>query len=268
MFNKMIDNYILSKDYFTSIEDKINDVSDIISNVILEEGRIIFVCVGTSADITRGIARDLEFNFGLTNDKVMIKEAGLQHSDHMLNWKEVGASQSMAVFELMDIDLNKDDVIIALSSSGETEYIIGALNYSRDIGCKNILITNSTKCNDLSENIISIPFNQQATNVRSLEATTLMKMILDIIIYGSVNKAGRTLNGQLIYQKWNSERTKKSVVEAIANATGKEDGEVIGALDSADWVSEIATVMLLDDLDAEEAKGRLRRLKGSFKNWE
>ncbi len=268
MFNEVIKNYILTKEYFDSIQDKLEVSSNIISNVILNEGRVVFVCVGTSADITRGIARDLEFNYGLDSNKVMIKEAGLQHSEHMLNWKEVGASQSMAVFELMDINLNENDVVIALSSSGQTEYVLGSLSYANDIGCETILITNSMDELDTAKTVISIPFNKDATNVRSLEATTLMKMILDLVTYGSVTKAGRTLKGQLVYQKWNSDRTKKSVINAISNATKKNEDEVTKALEECEWVSEVATMMLLDGLDSNEAKGRLTRFKGSFRNWE
>lgn len=266
MINRLIDNYILDRDLLEKLAKDVEIVSKLIAERIENDKRIIIVAVGSSSDISRGLAADLEYNYAIPRDNVQICEAGRNYRELMLNWREMGALKSTAVFDMQELDVTEEDIIIAISSSGKTEYTTGALSYANDIGATTVLITNS-KLEDVDvapKHLLSIGYDSSITNVRALEATTLMKIALDMMMYGAIIESGRMYNGQLVYQKWNSTKQKENIVNILISATGKSEEEVRATLEEAEWVTQVASAMLITGLSIEESIKRLGRIKGNF----
>ncbi len=265
-FKNIFSNYILTEETFNNISDEVMSIAKAMSDKIENQERIIFVCVGSSASIVRGMANDLEFNFNIPREKIIINEAGRQYKEFMNDWKEVGSMQSVAALELGELDIKENELIIFISSSGETSYIVGGINFANDCNANTVLITNNDSDNlkAIPKKTIALTYDKTITNVRSLEATTLMKVLLDLVVWAAVIESGRVYNNQLVYQKWNSKGSREWVLNSIINATGKKEEEVIKALDESKWVSEIATTILLTGLNEEQAKMKLERFKGNI----
>lgn len=267
IFKKIIKNYIFDENFFLDKEKQFESVSNIIAEKIENSGRIFFIGIGTSSSISSGLKWDLEYNYSIPNEKIIIVDAGKRFRKYMNDWKEIGSISSAAVFEMQELNLNSNDVLIGISSSAKTEFVMGAIKYSIDIGAKTILLTNTkdkVEIKGLNE-IVSFPYDETITNIKSLEATTLLKILLDLIIFGAMCESGRILNGQPIYQKWNSERTKEEIVPLLIKATNKTEQEVIQALNENDWITEYAAVSLITEAKTkEQIINKLSRVKGNF----
>ncbi len=263
---KIIQNFLIDEENFEKNKVNIEKVSEIIANKIINNERIVFVCVGYFADILNGLAKDIEYNFGIKKDLIKVLHAGYAFKRELNNWKEMGAIESAAVIELENILINKKDLIIGISSSGKTSYILGALSYGKEIGAKTVLITNEKESNlKIKPNYtFSILPKNNIANIRSLDRITLRKMIFDILIYSSIEKSGRIYKNRMPFMKWNSEKTKNEILETISIVSNISFLEAKKILKEADGISEVACVMALKKINKEKAISELKNIKYNF----
>jgi D-sedoheptulose 7-phosphate isomerase len=88
-----------------------------------------------------------------------------------------------AIKEWLSIHLNYDDILIAISSSGESKNINNATLYAKDINIKIITLTGFEKNNTLSK-LGDINFNLNSTSYGIVECfhQTILHIILDTLI--------------------------------------------------------------------------------------
>ncbi len=272
MKNKLVSeitkNYNVPIEHFEYIEDTIQEVANLISERIEQNKRIIFVSVGSSFDIVRGLKYDLEFNFGIPQDLIIPINAGYKYRKEMENWKDMGDLQSAAIFDLMELGVNEDDLIIGLSSSADTTYTMGAIKYANELGADTVLITNQLDVNiDIEvKHILSLPFEHNIFMIRSLEGTTLMKMILDTMLYIALHESGRVYKGYPIYMQWNSDKTKDIVLHIISSVCEVDKEKAEQTLNEADGSVPIACAMLLANVDKDLAIRKLENANKNFNN--
>ncbi len=270
MKNKLVleitKNYSIPVEHFEYIEETIQEVANLISKRIEENKRIIFVSVGSSFDIVRGLKYDLEFNFGIDQNLIIPINAGFKYRKEMDNWKDMGDLQSAAIFDLMELGVTEDDLIIGLSSSADTTYTMGAIKYAYDLGADTVLITNELDVNISADvkHILSLPFEHNIYMIRSLEGATLMKMILDTMLYIALHESGRVYKGYPIYMKWNSDKTKGQALHIISSVCEVDRDTAEKALEEADGSISIACVMLLKNVDKDLAKRKLENHSMNF----
>lgn len=271
MKNKLISeitkNFEIPKEHFEYMEEDIQNAANLISERIENNKRIIFVSVGSSFDIVRGLKYDLEYNFNINQDLIIPINAGYKYRKEMDNWKDMGDLHSAAIFDLIELGVNEDDLIIGLSSSADTTYTMGAINHAADMGADTILITNQLNVNitTKAKYILSLPFEHNIFTIRSLEGTTLMKMVLDTLLFVALHESGRVYEGYPVYMKWNSEKTKRSVLHIIKSVCDVDEKTALKTLEEADGEVHIACAMLLAGVDKELAKVKLDNCKLNFK---
>lgn len=263
---ELVKNYAVDGKVFSNMEDDIIGASELLAEKMENKNKIVFVCVGSSSDIVKGLKHDLVYNFGFDEDFMIVINAGHKYRNEIENWREVGALSSVATIDLMELNLSENDLVIAVTSSAETEYVMGALSYSIDSGVDTILITNNHKVNiELKPKIIlSIPFEHNVMGIRSFEGTTLMKMVLDLVLYNSLQEAGRIYKGYPIYMKWNSDRSRLEVMKVICRITDKSLPEAEEAL--LECGGEVATtvVTLIDGITKEAARDKIFNARQNF----
>lgn len=264
--NKLVKNYLLEEGDFNKIEDKIEIVSDWISEYLKQRKRITFVCVGSISNIIRGLNHDFQYNFGVQKGTFKIINAGEKYADEMENWKDIGAMFSVASMDLDEMEFDENDMLIAMSSSAETEYINGALSHGKAMGAKTVLLTNNKNVDDLANIVINLPYSENVVGIKSLSATTIIKMILDMILYNSIIKAGRIYNGQAIFMLWNSDRSKAQVIGIVSSACNISYDEAKELLERAEGIAEVACIMHIKNMDVNEAKQYLVDINYNFNN--
>ncbi len=267
--DQIIENYIISKEEFEEIKPKLMKASKAVARQIETNGRIIFPAVGLFYDYIKGMSKDWEYNCKLNPENLIPLNAGSLYMNEINEWKEMGDSRQAGVLELQSLDIQSDDVIIGMTSSGKTKYVIGSVNFTGVITKDTFLLTNtpfSKQKSDLGEeNVISLGLKNETSTMRSFDGSTLIKIMVDIIFYNALEISGRIYKGRSIFETWNSDHQKESVLETIQIVSGKSYEESEKILGEAGYVSHIANVMAIRDCDAETAAKLLLEHRNNFK---
>lgn len=231
----------------------------------LEAGaRIIYMGAGTSGRLGVLDAVECPPTFGVSPDKVVGLIAG--GAGAFIKAVE-GAEDSPAlgVEDLKAIDLASRDIVIGLAASGRTPYVVHALRFAREMGCKTVAIA----CNRGSEigavadlAIEPVPGPEVLTGSTRLKAGTVQKLILNMISTGSMVGVGKAYQNLMVDVQQTNEKLVTRAQNIVMEATGCERDEAISALAQADGHVKTAVVMILAGTDATGARERLARARG------
>lgn len=250
------------------IKPGIHDLSSAIAKKIEKRnGRVIFVGAGISADMIKIIIDEMWFNFQIDETVFKSITAAKSYSDSLEKWKELEEMPSVSVFELEEIDLNKDDLLIGLSSSGRTQYVISAIEFAKRKGCETALITdmnNASALDDVTYKINTDFGNPTIVGLNAAEGSTVQKILLDNIIYSAMDKAGRIYNETLVYMKPVSQKIEFYCLNSIMKLTNLNYEKSKALLNEFNGNLELALISEIKKISKEEAKDLLFRCKGNF----
>ncbi len=253
----------------SEIEDDIYKLSTEISNMIQNSnGRIIFVGAGISADMAKIIIEEMWFNFQIPMDKFISVTAAKTFSDSVIKWKELEEIPQTVVFELEGLEMTPDDLLIGLTSSGKTQYVISALTYARNIGCKTAVITDSA--NELFESDyidykINTSFGSPVIiGLNSAGGSTVQKIIIDNILYLAMEMAGRIYKQSLVYMEPVSKKIEAYCISVICKLLEVDQKEAEDIFERANRKLEVAIISELKQISSEDARELLFMNKGNF----
>ena len=122
------------------VHPQLTEACDVLSAALEAGGRWINVGAGTSGRIGVLDAAEIPPTFGLDRSRVVGVIAGgepaLQHAVEGAEDDPEAARRDLAA-----LDLSDDDVVVCLSASGRTPYVIGAANFGREQGALSIGVT-------------------------------------------------------------------------------------------------------------------------------
>ena len=250
-----------------AIKCEINNISNAIELVVKsfnKGGRLIYIGAGTSGRLGVLDAVECVPTFGVPDTMVVGLIAG---GDSAFVKAVEGAedNKDLAISDLRDINLCRDDIVVGIAASGRTPYVIGGLEYANNIGCNTV----SVSCNKNSEisKLSKVAIEAQVgpevlTGSTRLKAGTAQKMILNMLSTGSMIKIGKTYENFMIDLKANNEKLKDRAIRIVAQITGVQCSEALAALLKCDWEIKTAIVTIIMKLDAEEARLELRKHGG------
>src|SRR5699024_10968575 len=125
-----------------AIKKEIPQIEKVIKGVIKsfnKGGRLIYMGAGTSGRLGMLDAAECPPTFG--TEPEMVK--GLIAGGEKAFVKAIeGAEDSSEIGknDLQDIKLTSDDIVIGLAASGRTPYVIGGINYAKEIGAKTVAL--------------------------------------------------------------------------------------------------------------------------------
>ena len=112
-------------------------------------------------------------------------------------WNSVeGAEDSVtaSVETLRDKKLSENDVLLGIAASSGTPFVISALEYSRTVGCANILISCSEPENSSADLVITLLVGPEViVGSTRLKAATATKMVLNMITTTAMVLLGENL---------------------------------------------------------------------------
>ncbi len=258
---KTLENYIFENNFNEDLISSIAASSELISKAIINNKRIFFVTTGSFSDILAGIKKDIAWNFKIDLNNLIIMNAGESYKNEVDDWRSLGAIQSIATFDLQENDFSEEDVMVTVSSSAKSDYVIGAISYANDIGARTILITNALEENiDVDEKtiILSIENIPTVKYIRSFEGTTKLKLILDALFLDALKASGRIYKNHPIFIKWNSTETREWAVDIIESIIGSSTEEASKALEAADGSIASAIIMNIKNISLAESTKLLK----------
>jgi N-acetylmuramic acid 6-phosphate etherase len=242
-------------------KDRIVVGIDIITTALKKGGRVIFVGAGTSGRLGVLEAAEMPPTFGTKPELVQAIMAGgkgaiVKPKEGVEDHYEEGAR---AVNRLRP---SKHDVVIGVSASGMTQFVLGALTRARRAGSKIIFITCDprTELQTFVDLTISPGVGPEViAGSTRLKAGTATKIVLNMLTTGAMVRTGKTYGNLMVDVQTGSEKLKDRARRIIVIVTGLDYEGADKLLKRAQWNVKAAIVMQKSGLSHAEALTRLRR---------
>lgn len=248
--------------------DMLERVIETTSEALEKGGRIIYTGAGTSGRLGLLDAVECPPTFGVDYDTVIGLIAG---GDNAFDEAMEGAedSKELGAEDLRKIGLNEKDVVIGLAASGRTPYVIGGLEYAKEVGAKYCAVV----CNRDSEisricplTIEAEPGPEVLTGSTRLKAGTTTKLILNMISTISMIRIGKIYKNYMVDVKMSNEKLVTRGTNIVSEVTGCSRDEAKAVLAKSGGGVRTAIAMLLLGCGKEEAESALEKAGGRIQN--
>ena len=225
-------------------------------------GRLIYIGAGTSGRLGVLDASECIPTFSLQDGLVIGLIAG---GDTALRTGIEGAEDVLegAIEDLKKIAFSKKDSLVGIAASGRTPYVVGALQYAKEVGAGSIALS----CNlnsELSKYAdIAIEVDTGAEILAGstrLKAGTAQKLVLNMISTVSMINLGKTYGNLMVDLQVSNIKLRDRAIRIIQAATSCDVKRAQDALEESKDQVKVAIVMILLDSSAEKA---LELLKAS-----
>ena len=248
--------------------DHIGALVDCIVEQFKKDGRLIYVGAGTSGRIGLIDAVECRPTYSCSDEMVQCLMAGGMKA--MVKAVE-GAedSKEMAVEQLKEINLNKNDVVIGITASGRTPYAIGAVEYAKSIGCKTGSI--STSINSEIGVIADYPVEavtgaEPITGSTRMKSGTAQKLICNMISTASMIKMGKVYGNLMIDVQPTNQKLVKRAQSILTQAVGISNEEAQVYIDKYNSVKKALFAILSGIEEIEKIDEILDRNYGNIRD--
>ena len=227
-------------------------------------GRIIYMGAGTSGRLGVLDAVECPPTFGVSPDVVVGLIAGGEKA-FVKAVEGAEDSRELGRQDLINIDLQKRDIVIGIAASGRTPYVLGGLAYAQEVGCHTVGIS----CNPGSAvgaaaelAIEVVPGPECLTGSTRLKSGTCQKLILNMISTATMVGCGKAYQNLMVDVMQTNEKLVVRAQNIVMEATGCEREVAAEKIAIAGGNAKTAITMILADCGLEEAKERLAKAKG------
>jgi N-acetylmuramic acid 6-phosphate etherase len=237
---------------------------DAIVKAIRNGGRMIYVGAGSSGRMAVLDAAECPPTFGTSPKLVQALIAGGRPA---VTGAVEGAEDSPANAkrDLRAKKLARRDVLVGITASGTTPYVLAALKYARKRGATTVAITvnQHTPVARLAKILIAIDVGPEIlTGSTRLKAGTSQKMVLNMLSTAAMARLGHVYENLMIDVKPSNQKVSARILRILAEASGKSLSAAEHALRQAGHNMRVALVMLELGVNAQGAKKKLRTAKG------
>lgn len=227
-------------------------------------GRIFYMGAGTSGRLGVLDAVECPPTFGVSPDLIVGLIAG---GDRAFVKAVEGAEDSRELGEtdLKERNLTAKDLVVGIAASGRTPYVLGGLDYAKQIGCRTVAISCNTDSSvgaaaDLAIEVVVGP--EALTGSTRLKSGTAQKLILNMISTASMVGTGKAYQNLMVDVMQTNEKLHVRAENIVMEATGVDRETARTTITAADGSVKTAITMILADCGYEEAVSRLDKAKG------
>ena len=222
-------------------------------------GRLIYVGAGTSGRLGVLDASECPPTFSVPPGMVVGLIAG---GDAALRNPVEGAEDDRKRGEedLRGLNLSKKDAVVGIAASGRTPYVIGALDYAREIGATSIALTcvpDSRLSRGADISIAPIVGPEVLTGSTRLKSGTAQKMVLNTLSTAAMIRMGKTYENLMVDVSVSNQKLAARAVEIVREVTGATRKEAKTLLAESGNDVKLAILMKLTGLDKERSRACL-----------
>lgn len=230
-------------------------------------GRLVYIGAGTSGRLGVLDASECPPTFGVSGEMVKgIIAGGERAIRHPVEGAE--DSQSAAVEDLRSIDFSAQDVLVGIAASGRTPYVLGALDYAKNLGAVTVSIASNphsamAKIADIA--IDTVVGAEVLTGSSRLKSGTAQKSVLNMLTTASMILLGKCYENLMVDVQASNEKLKARAIRIVMQATDCDKSVAEQTLILAEQNAKLAIMMILSGLGKEEAKALLEKEKGQLR---
>lgn len=247
--------------------ENIAKVANLATEALKKGGRIIYIGAGTSGRLGVVDASECPPTFSVSPDKVIGLIAGGKEA-MFRSIESAEDSETLAKQELMNISLNKNDVLIGIAASGRTPYVLYALKYAREIGVKTACIVCNkgsviAKNSDVAIEVVVGP--EVLTGSTRMKSGTAQKFVLNMISTISMINIGKTYKNYMVDLCQSNQKLERRALNMVMEIASCDEVVAKDYLKKADGSVKLAITALLANASVEEAKKALDSCGGKVK---
>jgi len=237
---------------------------DVITARLQQGGRLFYVGAGTSGRLGVLDAAECVPTFSVPPELVQGVIAG---GNRALIEAVEGAEDDRDAGrrDLLARDLNARDAVVGIAASGNTPYVIGALEGANEIGAATIALTCNSPALMLDTAQIAIPVltgPEVITGSTRLKAGTAQKMVLNMLSTATMIRLGKVYGNLMVDVKVTNRKLAGRARRIVSQVTGVGEDEAAALLAQAGNQVKVAILIGLLGIPAEEARARLAAADG------
>jgi N-acetylmuramic acid 6-phosphate etherase len=247
--------------------DAIAEAIKVIANRISQGGRLIYLGAGTSGRLGVLDASECPPTFNTPPGLVIGIIAG-GRTALTTSLEGVEDHPETAVEDLKANNFFERDVLVGIATSGRTPYVLGGLEYARQLGAFSIGLT----CNEDSEisrvselTITPVVGPEIVSGSTRLKAGTATKMVLNMLTTGVMVLLGKTYGNLMVdLQAKNSKLAMRST-RIVVTLTGLTENEAETQLQRCDGDVKTAIVSQQMSISPDQARELLAHVEGHLR---
>lgn len=226
---------------FEAVKASVTEIAkaaDICLSGIKKGGRVIYVGAGTSGRIAVQDIVELDPTYGLDSKTFLYVMAG--GLDALLKSQEGSEDDTQAAVDaLKKIDLKRDDIVVGISASGRTPFVLAALKYGNDIGSSTIGIVNNPGSvieKEASHCIVLDTGPEVIQGSTRMKAGTAQKLTLNAMSTTIAIKLGRVYDNMMSYMgvTFNA-KLKERAISFLMNEFAVSRDDALRTLEKSDY---------------------------------
>jgi len=246
---------------------EIAQVIDTVAHALREGGRLIYVGAGSSGRLAALDACEIPAYFSTSPQTVQYIMAGGPKA--LASPVEVNEdSEDLGKRDIARRRPSRKDVVIGLSASGRTPYVVAAVAYARTLGARTACITcnsNSPLANAVETAIIAEVGPEVVSGSTRLKAATAQKMITNMITTGAMTRLGYVYENLMVNVHMHNSKLIERGIGILMRACEVTRDKAVDVIKSAGRSVPVALVMLKANVDKPEAVRRLARAEGNVR---
>ncbi|HPE68561.1 MAG TPA: N-acetylmuramic acid 6-phosphate etherase [Thermotogota bacterium] len=246
-----------------SIRDQLSNVEQIVKMCIdslQKGGRIVYAGAGTSGRMAIVDAVETIPTFNAPPEWFTCLMAGgerafTQAVEAVEDQEEAGKKAAHS------IPVHAQDTVIGISASGRTPFVAGVFQAAQQVGASRGLICNVSRpaLQEEAQIVVSLLTGPEVlTGSTRLKAGTSQKMVLNMISTATMVKMGKVFGNLMVDVLTMNQKLRTRAVKMVSLASGADEVASQQALEKCNWHPKTAILMLLLDLQPDQARSMLQ----------
>ena len=232
---------------------------DILVKAFKGGGRLFYVGAGTSGRLGVLDASECPPTFGTDPEMVQGMIAG---GEQALTRAQEGSEDKAdaGADDLAARGVTDKDVVCGIAASYRTPYVLGAIKKARQLGARTLYVTCNPRENvtiDVDVAICTVVGPEVVMGSTRMKAGTATKLVLNMLTTASMIRMGKVYGNMMIDLMMNSRKLEERSKRTVMMVTGLDYAASAAVLAKADGHVKTALVMVLANVDADEARMRL-----------
>jgi len=223
------------------VEKVLPEITSLIDAAIIAlslHGRMIYLGAGTSGRVGILDAVECPPTFGISPEKIQCVMAGGERA-FIKAMEGAEDSVGMAVDDLKKINLSAFDLVIGITASGRTPYVIGGVKYAKALGCRtgSIATTAKSKISQFVDYPVeAVTGPEVIAGSTRMKSGTAQKLICNMISTTAMIKLGKVYQNLMIDVQTTNEKLIGRARNILMQATG------VTSADARKYIDEFGSV--------------------------
>lgn len=244
--------------------DQIEQAVEAFVEAYTKGGNIFYIGAGTSGRLGILDAVECPPTFSTSPDRIQgILAGGIGAFSEAVEGQEDDRDSGQQL--ITEKKMTADDLVIGIAASGQTPFVLGAIETAKHHQITTVGITNNP--DGALADLVDIPIvaavgPEVVAGSTRLKAGTAQKMVLNMISTTSMVKLGKVYDNYMVDVKATNKKLRRRAMNMLQNLTQKPEAQIEAALIGSGYDVKTSLLMLKAEVSFEVASSALTQNRG------